>query len=57
MAITIATMGRLMKKLDMNLGSFQELWLASSWTMAQGRRSGYAALASYTLVFSVPPAR
>src|SRR5580700_6035217 len=42
MAITIATMGRLMKKLDMNLGSFQELWLASSWTMAQGRRSGYA---------------
>src|SRR5580692_10736951 len=41
MAITIATMGRLMKKLDMNPGSFQELWLASSWRMAKGRHSGY----------------
>src|ERR1700676_516108 len=59
LAMTMATMGRLMKKLDMDVDSFRSnsgsSALASSGRKARGRSPGYAGvLASTTLVAFVP---
>src|SRR5580704_2478630 len=59
MAMTIATMGRLMKKLDMDIGSFrsnsESSALASSERAAREGSPGYAGPPNNTHVASVPP--
>src|ERR1700722_11663206 len=58
MAITIATIGRLMKKLDMDLDSFRAISESSalaSGRAARGKSSGYSGPRSNTHVASVPP--